>query len=334
MGTVFSSRNLKLLVLGAALGCGYGLLVRASGKGSALLPVMSVSFLFLLPFAIGFLAVFFVERHQAQPAWIWLVLPLVPLTGCIAAMFLLLWEGWICIVMFAPVGAGFAIVGGLLGGWLASRLRKRRTANSILAGVLLLPVIASPLEPHVLASRDIRRVETSIDIRATPEAIWRNIERVPRIDRGELPPSWSHRLGFPNPVEATLSFPGVGGVRHATFEGGVLFIETIDVWEPERRLSFSIAAQTSRIPPTTLDEHVTVGGPYFDVLRGEYRLQPLQDGTVRLHLSSQHRLSTDFNWYASLWTDAVMADLQKRILRVIQARCERAFSPPNPAIQP
>ena len=101
-----------------------------------------------------------------------------------------------------------------------------------------------------------------------------------------------------------------------------MFIETVDVWEPERRLAFSIQAQTGQIPPTTLDEHVRVGGPYFDVLRGEYRLEPLANGVIRLQLSSQHRVSTDFNWYAHLWTDAVMSDLQQRILHVIRQRCE------------
>lgn len=70
-------------------------------------------------------------------------------------------------------------------------------------------------------------------------------------------------MGFPNPVEATLSKEGVGGVRNATFEGGVLFIETVDTWEPLHHLGFSIRAQTDRIPKTTLDEHVTVGGQYL-----------------------------------------------------------------------
>jgi hypothetical protein len=124
-------------------------------------------------------------------------------------------------------------------------------------------------------------------------------------------------------VEATLSHEGIGGVRHATFTGGVLFIETIDVWQPKQRLAFSIQAQTDKIPPTTLDEHVRVGGPFFDVLHGEYRLEPLSDGVVRLHLSSQQRLSTDFNWYARLWSGATMSDLQGRILKVVKVRCER-----------
>jgi hypothetical protein len=112
------------------------------------------------------------------------------------------------------------------------------------------------------------------------------------------------------------------GVRNATFTGGLNFLEKVDVWEPEQRLGFTITAETDLIPPTTLDEHVRVGGPYFDVLRGEYRLESIGNGTIRLHLSSRHRVSTDFNWYAHLWTDAIMSDLQKRILFVIRQRCE------------
>ena len=126
----------------------------------------------------------------------------------------------------------------------------------------------------------------------------------------------------PNPLEATLSHEGVGGVRHATFDGGILFVETIDTWEPQHKLGFSIHADTANIPPTTLDEHVTVGGRFFDVLYGEYVIEPLPGGGVRLHLLSRHRLSTDFNWYAHFWTDAVMRDLQQRILLVVKNRSE------------
>src|SRR4029078_362877 len=92
-------------------------------------------------------------------------------------------------------------------------------------------------------------------------------------------------IGFPDPIEATLSHEGVGGVRNASFAGNLVFIETIDIWEPGQRLAFTIATDTEKIPPTTLDEHVRIGGPYFDVLRGEYRLGSLPGGVIRLHLS-------------------------------------------------
>jgi hypothetical protein len=224
--------------------------------------------------------------------------------------------------MFAPLAMILASVGGLLGGLAGHLIRSNRARRVTMACVLVLPLVTSPWEKQVLYQNQEREVENVVDIAAPPELIWRNIERVRAIRPDELPTSWSRRIGFPDPVEATLSHEGVGGVRNATFAGGLYFLETVDVWEPRHKLGFTIAAQTDLIPPTTLDEHVRVGGPYFDVLRGEYRLEPIGNGTTRLHLSSRHRISTDFNWYAHLWTDAVMSDLQKRILFVIRQRCE------------
>jgi hypothetical protein len=113
----------------------------------------------------------------------------------------------------------------------------------------------------------------------------------------------------------------VGGVRHASFEGGVVFVETIHAWGPERHLAFAIDADPDSIPARALDEHVTVGGPYFDVLEGDYRIAPLPGGRVRLHLESRHRLSTRFNAYAGLWTDFILEDTQRYILEALRRRC-------------
>ncbi len=313
----------KLILAGVAVGSLYGLALRALPHFFPAYEapfVMTASFTCLMPFAMGFLTVYVAEARQRRRWWIWILLPWLPLAAALAGTVVMLLEGYICVVMFAPVGMVLASAGGLLGG-LASRLwqgRRGVTASCVAA----LPLLFAPWEGYVLHRLDVRTVENVIDIHAPADVVWSNIKRVPAIRADELPTSWSHRIGFPNPVEATLSWEGVGGVRHATFEGGVLFIETVDVWEQDRRLAFSIQAQTDQIPKTTLDDHVTIGGPYFDVLRGEYGLEPMGDGITRLHLSSRHRVSTDFNWYAHLWTDAVMSDLQKRILFVVRARCE------------
>jgi hypothetical protein len=325
--TAVWDRKAGLVIGGALIGFVYGLVVRIGFSNPAMsrsFAIMSVAFLCVMPFAMGFLSVYFVERREPQPIWIWLVLPLVPVVAALVTTTLALWEGLICVLMFAPIGVGLGVVGGLCGGVLARRLSSRRAGTLPMFCVAILPLLVSPWEQQFLASREVRTVESTIEIRASSQEIWQNIERVPAIHPDELPESWSHRIGFPNPVEATLSHEGVAGVRHATFERGVLFLENIDVWEPEKRLAFSIHAQTSQIPKTTLDEHVTVGGAYFDVLRGEYQLEPLPNGVVRLHLSSEHRVSTDFNWYAHLWTGAVMKDLQDRILCVVKNRAERA----------
>ena len=317
--------NIKLIGSGAAAGLVYGVIFRYGAQifpNSPVFAVMTLGFMLLLPLAMGFITIFVIERRQAQPIWIWFILPWVTVAGAEAAMMVAEWEGMICIVMFTPIALGASTLGGVAAGLIVRFIHSRQARRATLVSVLCLPMLLSSLEPRFLSQQDPRRVENVIDIQASPAAVWRNIERVPKIASSELQSSWSHSIGFPDPVEATLSAEGIGGIRHATFQGGVLFIETIDVWEPQQRLGFSIRAQADQIPPTTFDEHVTVGGKFFDVLHGEYMLEPLANGRTRLHLTSQSRVSTDFNWYAHLWTDAVMSDLQRRILFVVKNRAE------------
>lgn len=317
--------NLELIGLGAATGLTYGLLLRSLGKAiplSSVFAVMTLGSMLFLPFAMGFVTIFVIERRRTQPVWMWFLFPWVPVVAAEAAMMAAVWEGMICIVMFTPIALGASSLGGVAAGLIMRFRRSRRFRGATLACVMCLPLLLNSFESRFLSQHEVRRVENIIEIQAPPAMVWRNIERVPKIAASELQPSWSHSIGFPDPVEATLSAEGIGGIRHATFQGGVLFIETIDAWETDRRLGFSIRAQADQIPPTTFDEHVTVGGKFFDVLYGEYRLEPLANGRTRLHLTSQSRVSTDFNWYAHLWTDAVMSDLQRRILFVVKNRSE------------
>jgi len=67
-----------------------------------------------------------------------------------------------------------------------------------------------------------------------------------------------------------------------------------------------------------------MGGEHFGVLDGTYRIEPAGPGEVVLRLSSTHRLSTHFNFYASWWTDRVMSQIQRNILRVVKDRSEAA----------
>jgi hypothetical protein len=187
---------------------------------------------------------------------------------------------------------------------------------------VLLPFVLAPVERRLPVATQVHRLETAIPIHASPAAVWAQVVEVPTIRPEEQRPALYTRLGFPRPLNATLTYHGVGGRRYARFERGVLFIETITDWEVARRLRFSIEAQTDSIPPTTLDRHVTIGGPYFDVLSGEYTIEPRGDGTVLLHLASELRVSTHFNLYAQPWVDAIMRSIQVEILQVVRARSE------------
>jgi hypothetical protein len=304
------------LISGSVIGFLYGVLARAVAQSDHWFPffgVMTVAFLSVVPLALGYLTV----RIHPKPSWVYrLLAPWLPVVAMLFFCWVVGWEGSICIVMGLPILLVMSTIGGILGGWSYMR------GNTTTIATALLPLLVAPLEHRVAAPTRIHRLETTMLIHASPAAVWQQVVEVPTIQRRELRPALFTRLGFPRPINATLDHHGVGGRRYARFDRGVLFIETITHWDEERRLRFTIDPQTDSIPPTTLDRHVTIGGRYFDVLTGEYTLEPRPDGLVLLHLASELRVSTHFNLYAQPWVDAIMRSIQLDILQVLKARAE------------
>ena len=63
-----------------------------------------------------------------------------------------------------------------------------------------------------------------------------------------------------------------------------------------------------RLGDPTEEPFGAIGGPFFDMLDGRYEIEPLSESRVILHLSSTHRLTTRFNWYAGLWTEPIVSE--------------------------
>ena len=250
------------LWLGGLLGFVYGIVCRLLihlDLGGEWFTPMLVAFLCVVPMVIGYLTV---VTHPDPGLGFRMLVPWIPTSLAALAALLLFWEGAICIILGAPILLVSASIGGLIGGWIG----RRRARAAVLA--MLLPFGVGPLESLLPNPTAYREVVSSIVIDASPAAVWREIVSVREITPEELPPALYLRMGFPRPLDATIDREALGGIREARFAGGVLFLETVDRFVPERELSFAIAAQTDQIPPTTLDEHVTIGGPYFDVERG------------------------------------------------------------------
>ena len=284
--------------------------------------LLTISFLLLIPLALGAITTHFIAdgstfwRMCGAP---WLTVALFFVTTLLFHL-----EGLICLLIIGPAFLFLASMGALLYRSVVGLLPPRGNKTLVVTGFALLPFLAIQVENQFDTPDNFRRVENSVLIEAPAAVVWQHIIRVAPIGAADLRPSLLDGMGFPRPVEATLTREGVGGVRHATFERGVEFIETVDDWQPLKRLSFSIVPNTATIPPTTFDEHVIVGGRFFDVLRGTYELRPAGPGRTLLVLHSQQRLSTHLNWYAGLWTGWVMSEIQGRILAVLKHRCETA----------
>jgi hypothetical protein len=216
----------------------------------------------------------------------------------------------------------FLIMAGL-GGLMARHYKTKRANKTYVFIVMLLPFFMAPIERFIGAIPGRYRAYTEIDIHATKEEIWKNVTRVRAIPQNQDSASFTRFLGFPRPIRAELDKDTVGGKREAIFDKGLVFHEQVTAYEPYKLMVFTIHANPYEIPSTTMDKHIVVGGEFFDVLNGTYQLEKINAQTYRLHLFSNFKLNTTFNFYASIWAGWVMQDIQQNILKVIKYRAER-----------
>lgn len=229
-------------------------------------------------------------------------------------------EGWACWLMILPVFLFAASLGGLIA--RRYRLRKYRNEKIQVSLFVLLPFLISPIERYIGDHPSIYKAYTYIDIDADKAHIWNNVTRVRGITSTEDKGWLTETLGFPRPLRAELNYNGVGGYRKAIFDKGLIFHEQVTNYSDQKFMRFTIKANPHEIPSTTMDEHVVIGGEYFDVIDGTYELERLNNKTYRLHLYSHFKLTTTFNFYAGLWADWIMKDIQNNILQVIKQRAE------------
>ena len=312
----FLKTSFAIAVVAAFGGALYGLLSYFIFRRSDAL--LQVSFLFLVPFSMGVIAALLTPRAEGKKVFLNAALSVVVVA---LTTTLFMFEAALCWLILAPI----ALIGSSLGAGLIYALRRYRTSArhvQFLASLALVPFMALPLEQTIPTETVYQSTLNSIRIEAPAGIVWDSIKSVPTIELREYRTGWTHRFGLPRPLAATLSHEGVGGVRNASFSSGLSFHERVTDWQPEHTLAFSIEAQGEGLARQAFPLGPEIGGRFVDVISGRYTLEPLNDGSMLLHLSSSQRVSSHLNHYAGFWIDAVMSDLQRSILEVIKARAE------------
>jgi len=282
--------------------------------------LMNTGFIFFVPFALGALTINLSPIEKVKSRAYRLCMPWLPIFIFFVVTTLLNIEGWACWIMIMPVFLIAASIGGEVAGFF--KIEKHKNEKMYISFILLLPLFISPIEQHIAKIPGRYKADTHIDIHASKEQIWKNVTRVREISESQDKGWFTRFLGFPRPIKAELNFEGKGAFRKAIFDKGLIFDETVTDYEHQKKMSFTIKANPYDIPSTTMDEHIVVGGDYFDVLNGTYELEPLNDNTYRLHLYSHFKLTTSFNFYASWWAGWIMEDIQNNILQIVKQRAE------------
>lgn len=313
--------KIKNLIIAIGIPTVYAMILRFifGIRWNELFDVMSISFLVCLPFIVGFLSIYFSKIEIIQKTAYTFFFPWIPIFVFFVLTLILAWEGWACWLMVLPL----FLLASSIGGLIARYLKLRRPKNNLyVSAMIFIPFLMSPIESLIGSIPETYEAYTYIDIHASADKIWSNVTRVKEIpehqDKGWL----TNFLGFPRPVKAELDFLGEGGYRKAIFTNGLVFHETVTDYIDNKRMVFTIKANPHEIPSATMDEHVVIGGEYFDVLNGTYELEKLDLNTYRLHLYSHFKLTTSFNFYAGWWAKWIMKDIQNNILQIEKYRAE------------
>lgn len=306
-------------ILSVLLATSFGLASHSAFVNNNVLIVMTLSFIFILPFGIGALTIWPVMN---DPTLTWakaIFRPWGPSTLFIATLVTLDLEAFVCVLLASPIVFLFASIGGAI--IYAIKQAKHEAANLSLLVFLVSPFVLAPLEEQFKTPTQATTTQVSIEINASPADVWNQIGHVPDLtaEQDSVALRLTDWVNIPRPIKAEMGEIELGAERIATFEGGLQFREVVTDMTFEHSVTYSIEAINRELLPEPLNQ---IDGEYLDLKSARYEIEPLADGTVRLHLISEHTLTTKFNWYGAFWTQVLMADFQRNLLQVIKVRAE------------
>jgi hypothetical protein len=315
------NKRLRTLLIGLGSGVAYAflamLLVQSVHKS------VSLTYIFILPILLGAIPVLLSTKEELQSYKSYLLLP----WAIVFTFFILAWaaefEGMIClIIIIAP----FLLLGSL-GAFVFRLIKLKRQGNGTkLYLSLFLPLVVLFVESNFRAEDQIHTVSTSIEIQASKQNVWNNVKNVRNIKPNEIEPHFVHLIGIPKPLNGEIDIESIGGIRQITWEKGIRFQEKITNWNPTYGFTYNVNVDPKSVPPGTLDEHVMIGGKYFDVLQGSYRIDQKDSITCKVTLTCTYRITTNLNQYSKWWADFILDDFNQMILEVIKKRSENIAS--------
>lgn len=280
---------------------------------------LSFSLLFILPLVTAGIAGFLSARAgrtkgQSVGAAFLTLTALLTILG-FAAM-----EGVICFVMAAPLVGVLAVVGALLGHWLATLTSRPSIQVQSAAWLLVLLCAAGESFTPPAPLEDVVSSEVIID--ATPAQVWAQLKDIRDLPKPTEP---LFVLGVAHPVETYVAGNGgVGAARVCRLSTGDM-PELISVWKPEQELKFTVLDTPAAMREATFFGR-DLDAPHlhgtYTSLEGGFRLEALPGGRTRLIGTSRYLLTIAPATYWNLWTRQIVGQVQLRVMNHVKAKAE------------
>ncbi len=285
---------------------------------------MTGFFIYCAPLAVSAVAVYLAERIHRRSWSYYFWLGAMSNALFVLGTLIILIEGLICAIIIVPLFMLLGGIGGLIMGAICRWMFFPRT--SVMSFVTL-PVVLALVMPPTEHIPFIGTIERSVVIQTTPEKVWPHLMNADHIRSDEVGHGWLYRIGVPLPSAGLTARDAASNelVRAVTMGKNIHFEQRASQWRDNEFVRWTYRFTPDSFPPHALDDHVQIGGAYFDIIDTRYTLVPLSANITRLDVQMSYRVSTDFNWYANGVAKLLIGNFEEVILDFYRVRAERGI---------
>ena len=282
---------------------------------------MEAAFVYLVPIAVGAVTVYIAEAKQRRTWSYYVWAPVAANVLFVLGTMAILIEGLICAVIILPLFGALGACGGVVMGAICRATRRCREAVYSFAA---LPILLGFLPTNEVDYQRLGTIERTIVVEASSQQVWRRIHDARDIQHEEVGHAWMYRIGVPLPVAAVTHKTPMGYVRQVSMGKSIHFDQVATDWQEDRYVRWIYRFEKDSFPPNALDDHVTIGGHYFDLIDTAYRLTPISAQTTELSITMHYRVSTQFNWYSERVASFLIGNFEEVILDFYRRRAEQS----------
>ncbi len=279
--------------------------------------MLTTAFLLFLPFSLGALIEYVKSLKSPNSLKQTFIQQLYIVLGIIVVGAVILREGVICIIMATPIFLLCTTLGALSMRWLCRHLWKPYYK---VYSIALIPLFSLFLPSFPQYHNGMTQQE--IIVNAPINNVFASINNIQQIQPDEIKYSPIFTMGFPKPISGMTEQTDQGLMRQIYWQRGIHFQEKIIRSQAPEQLAWTYVFTPESFPKGSLDDHLKIGGAYFNLLTTDYQLEAINSEQTKMILTIDYRLSTEVNWYADLWTRYVLNEFSDVVLNIYKRRLE------------
>ncbi|MBH2001753.1 MAG: hypothetical protein I8H98_05735 [Moraxellaceae bacterium] len=282
--------------------------------------LMAGSFVLGIPIVLGGLVEYVCIIEQPKSNFFnGLVVQPIVLAVILVFAVIILREGTICLIIIAPLVFIALLIGALLMRFICQYFWKPSPKIYSLA---ILPLLLWLILPDLIQTQ-YGKTQRSVVIHAPAEQVFYAIQNIGNIQPEEVKSSPIFWMGFPKPVFGMTEQRKDETIRTIQWERGIKFEEIVQAKHPPYLLSWTYKFDKNSFPKGSVDDHIEMGGKYFDLLKTDYQLEKIDERSTKLILTIDYRLSTEYNWYSQLWSNYILGEFSDVVMNIHKQRLEK-----------